>query len=214
MRCWPLLVLVAYAAPLTAGAVPPPPEGDDDEPEEPLLDTRMIQGWGQPPPFQRLVDLELIYPGFPDIIGLCAEVNPGYFVSLEGCAGTQITASSLSVAVKSRFLHYVHIEQQTALDGRPRYKGFEFGFGPGIGIRSVSVLSSFVGSSTHSGVTVDPMLSLEWAYWFSRFVGLTMQLDAGPMFGFNANPPLGKDLRHVDWSQVLPFGRLSIGVAF
>ena len=212
MRGWSWLVLWAFVAPSSVLASNGR-QSDDDEAAGP---TRKIAGWFQPPPFQRLVDLELIAPGFPDAIGLCAEVNPGYFVSLEGCAGAVFLAASVSVAVKSRFLHYVHFEEETRADGALRYRGFEFGMGPGIGVRSLTTFG-FAGSASSgstSGVTVDAMLSFEWVYWFARFAGLTMQLDAGPMFGFDGNSATSKDLRHIDLSKVSPFGRLSIGIAF
>jgi hypothetical protein len=212
MRPWHWLILWVVFAPISAWASA---DHRPDNNEESAAPTRMIAGWLKPPPFQRLVDAELIVPGYPDFIGLCAEVNPGYFVSLEGCAGTFVFAVSVSAAVKSRFLHYIHFEEETRPDGGSRYRGFEFGLGPGIGVRSLATIG-VVGSSSGSisGVTVDAMLSFEWVYWFSKYVGLTMQLDAGPMFGFDGNSQLSKDLRHIDFSKASAFGRLSIGAAF
>lgn len=162
----------------------------------------VIQGWFKELPFHRVIDLELLIPGIPDFIGLCAEINPASYLSIEGCAGTILFISSLSVNVKSRFLHYVNITKEA----NGSYHGHEFGVGPGLGVRKMTF---FAFDSGGEGIGFDAMLSAEWVYWTSRYFGISLQLDAGALEVY-APQFYGQDKAF----RTLPYGKLSFGLSF
>ena len=153
-------------------------------------------------PFKRILDLTLIFPGIPDVIGLCIEGYPTNNLSIEGCATTAIFISSLTATIKYRW--------DLVLKQTPKGRIHELLLGPGAGIRHVSYIC--FDACQDASLYADTVASLEYDYWFKPHLGFTMQLDAGATFmlGRLDNPLYGR----AEVPGVIPIGRLSFGLSF
>jgi len=152
-------------------------------------------------PFKRILDISIIFPGIPDILGLCLEGYPTNQLSIEGCASTAIFLSSLSATVKYRW--------DLVLSQTPRGRIHQLSFGPGAGLRHVSYLC--FDACQDASIYADFMGSLEYNYWFKPHLGLSLQFDAGAtaLLG-RIDSPYGAN----DVPGVIPLGRFSFGLAF
>ncbi len=153
-------------------------------------------------PFKRILDLTLIFPGIPDVLGLCLEAYPTNNLSIEGCATTAIFISSLTATIKYRW--------DLILKETSKGRIHELLLGPGAGIRHVSYLC--FDACQDASLYADAVASLEYNYWFRPHFGFTLQLDGGATFmlGRIDDPLYGR----ADVPPVIPVGRLSFGLAF
>jgi hypothetical protein len=145
--------------------------------------------------FHRIVDIEIAaFSGFPDVIGLCLEGHPTNPLSIEACAAVTIFGGTVSANAKYRWDLVLH-QTSGGLVHQLR-------LGPGAGLRYIE--TNWFGKK--NGWAADVMASLEYVFWITRHFGLTAQLDLG------ATTLITYD--NDDASDVLPMGKLTIGVAF
>jgi hypothetical protein len=152
-------------------------------------------------PFKRVLDLTLIFPGIPDVLGLCIEAYPTNNLSIEGCASTAIFLGSLTATVKYRW--------DLILSETPKGRIHELLLGPGAGIRHVSYLC--FDACGDDSIYADAIASLEYNYWFKPHIGLSIQFDAGAtvLLGRIDGPYSAQTV-----PGIIPVGRLSFGLAF
>jgi hypothetical protein len=183
-----LLCLCFFAWEARAAPADPPPTD--------TVETR----WSQPLPFQRLVDVQLEALFFPDAIGLCLQVHPWWFLSVEACAGTVVLYTTVHGDAILPVLHYTRLHNLVTDEGRRTIRGWEVGFGPWVGIRGV-LHDNALKIPPYAGVDVG--VSVEGVYWFHQHLGLKVQLDGGAMFGVGTGT-----------HPALPVVESKIGVAF
>jgi hypothetical protein len=158
-----------------------------------------ITGWFKPLPFHRIIDIQLGVAVFPDTFGFCLQTDPIWFLSAEGCVGTVWLVNSLHLDLRFPAFHYLHLIDDRQLDGSHRIHGWEVGVGPLVGVRDVLLVALFLAGTTY--VAVDTGVSVEAVYWFSKYVGLKLQLDGGAIVATGKSNPN------------LPFIEFKIGVA-
>lgn len=165
-----------------------------------------IKGWFKELPFHRIVDVKLSFlSGIPDLIGICLQATPVYYVSVDACAGSILFISSLSVHVSSRVLHWENIKGDVKPNGSTSYWGDEISVGPSVGYRTEAIFG--IDTSGGTAQALDAVLSAEWVHWFSRYFGLGLQLDGGVTYAFQEDPS-------GNVKTLLPNVKLSIGLSF
>lgn len=169
---------------------------------ESVAESVEISLWSHPLPFQRLVDVQLEALFYPDTVGLCLQVDPYWFASVEGCAGTVVFLTTVHLDLRLPVLHYMRLRDETDAAGSHRISGWEIGFGPLVGGRGVFPATARILRSPPY-VALDVGASVEWVYWFRPHLGLKVQLDAGAIVGVGTGV-------HPN----LPFGESKIGLAF
>jgi hypothetical protein len=166
---------VAHSLPAAAAEEPTETPADEAASAE-------LGGWFLDPPFQRILDLQLVVAGWPGLWGLSLEANPVWFLSVEvgwnSNLGLLSNFNDVSVAVKSRFLQWVGL----ALDDAD-VSGHQVGLGPtvGYGFSNEDLPANGDPSPVvHRDHRLDVGLSFEWVSWASRYFGFSMQLETGP----------------------------------
>jgi hypothetical protein len=162
---------------------------------------KVMRGWFKDLPFRRVIDVEVVLPGFPDTLGLCLEGNPHELVSIEACAAATLFMNSISANVKSRFVRWMNLREEHG-----KIKGWTFSAGPAIGARHAQH-RGFI--HWGEGNTVDGFLSAEWVRWWSKNFGLGLQVDAGVSYGVDG---IYKD--RADLTNPIPLIRFSTGFNF
>lgn len=167
-----VLLLVASCA-TGEGAVTP------DDPT--IVSSTDLSGWFRPLPFHRILDIQQATLFYPDVIGLCLQIDPVWFMGLEGCIGGFFIETTLHLDLRLPVFHYIRLSDDLLLDGSHRIHGWELGIGPIAGIRDVVVIGLLSSGSTFTAA--DSGVSVEGVYWFTKRIGLKMQLDVGAILG-------------------------------
>ncbi len=160
-----------------------------------------VSGWFRPAPFQRIIDLQQATFFYPDLIGFCLQIDPVWFIGLEGCLGGLFLVTTAHLDLRMPVFHYLQLSDDLLLDGSSRIHGWEVGIGPMTGVRDVIFVALFSPSTSFTGI--DAGLSAEAVYWFTKRIGLKMQLDVGATIGVAGNG-----------APRIPFVESRIGVAF
>ncbi len=156
-------------------------------------------------PFHRIIDIELIFPGIPDILGLCLEGHPGSSVAIEACASTAIFLSSLTAMVK--------YQPTVAISQSASGSIHQLNFGPGVGVRRIDGLC--FDACPVPQLYGDLVLSLEYVFWMSQHFGFKTQLDLGATFELTQlSSASTTTTATAAQTTIIPLGKLTIGFAF
>ncbi len=185
---------LSAACATTEGVVSP------DDPDA-VVSTTDVSGWFRPLPFHRILDIQQATLFYPDTIGICLQTDPVWFLGLEGCLAGIFVITTVHLDLRLPVFHFLQLSDDLLQDGSHKIHGWELGIGPMGGIREVFIVGIVGSSDTFTGA--DTGLSAEAVYWFTKRIGLKMQLDAGAIVGSAGRPPT-----------TIPFVESKIGVAF
>jgi len=155
----------------------------------------------------RWLDVSIIFPGIPDLLGVCVGAHPGDSFVVEGCASTLIFTSSVWAMMKYQPLLGGGSEKSVSPGTH------QWSFGPGIGVRRFDGIC--FDSCPIPQLFGDAVGSLEWVYWTSGKIGLRAQFDLGAtveISRLSGGTPATTST--AVQASLIPIGRLSFGLAF
>jgi hypothetical protein len=172
-----------------------------------LANQAHAQGGGQSSelPVRRHFDIQFIFPGIPDVVGLCLTGHPVSEVAVEGCVSSAIFLASGVVTFKYLPPLSVSPTQSGAIRN--------LNLGPGFGLRKVQGIC--FDSCPVAQMFADAVGTLEYVFWAKSGAGLKLQLDLGATFELSRLNSTDSGSQALSaQSSVIPLGRFSFGLAF